>query len=76
METKLNIIIFKIFSCKTKEKNNINKINDLRELDNFDSLKFIKSILEIEKKFQIKIKENNLPSFFHRNKILNFIKKK
>ena len=76
MEAKLNILISKIFKCKKKEKDIIKKINDLRELENFDSLIFIKFITEIEKKFNIKIKESNLTSFYFKNKILNLIKKK
>jgi acyl carrier protein len=75
MQKKLNTTISKIFKCKQKEKNNIININDLRQLENFDSLIFVKFIIEIEKKFKIKINENNLSKFYYKNKILNLINK-
>ena len=61
----MNKELIKIINKVFKENIKIVKSNfDLRELKNYDSLKYMKLVLLIEKKFQIKINKKNLNSFY------------
>lgn len=61
----MNKELIKIINKVFKENIKIVKSNfDLRELKNYDSLKYMKFVLLIEKKFQIKINKKNLNSFY------------
>jgi len=73
---KINKIIIKIFLLSKNEKIKLNsgRLN-IKLIQNFDSLKFVKFLLEIEKKFKIQIKRNDLKKFTSLISINNYLKK-
>ena len=75
-KNKINYIIIKIFLLSKNEKIKLNsgRLN-IKLLQNFDSLKFVKFLLEIEKKFKIQIKRNDLKKFTSLISINNYLKK-
>ena len=69
IENKLKIIFKKVF----KENK---KLYNMENTSNWDSLNHLKLIIEIQKKFQIKIPNINVPKLVDQKKIVQYISKK
>jgi len=69
IENKLKIIFKKVF----KENK---KVYNMENTSNWDSLNHLKLIIEIQKKFQIKIPNINVPKLVDQKKIVQYISKK
>ena len=69
IENKLKIIFKKVF----KENK---KVYNMENTSNWDSLNHLKLIIEIQKKFQIKISNINVPKLVDQKKIVQYISKK
>ena len=69
LENKLKKIFKKIF----KENK---KLYDMENTKNWDSLNHLRLIVEIQKEFQIKISNTDVPKLISQKKIIKYISKK
>ncbi len=69
LENKLKKIFKKVF----KENK---KLYDMENTTNWDSLNHLRLIVEIQKEFQIKISNTDVPKLISQKKIIKYISKK
>lgn len=69
LENKLKKIFKKVF----KENK---KLHDMENTTNWDSLNHLRLIVEIQKEFQIKISNTDVPKLISQKKIIKYISKK
>ena len=69
LENKLKKIFKKVF----KENK---KLYDMENTTNWDSLNHLRLIVEIQKEFQIKISNTDVPKLITQKKIIKYISKK
>ena len=69
LENKLKKIFKKVF----KENK---KLYDMENTTNWDSLNHLRLIVEIQKEFQVKISNTDVPKLISQKKIIKYISKK
>ena len=69
----LEIKLKKIFKKVFKENK---KLYDMENTTNWDSLNHLRLIVEIQKEFQIKISNTDVPKLISQKKIIKYISKK